>query len=130
MESSFRAHLAFKHAVTQIDVNAYEQLTGGNSLTVTQQLMDYALTLKLPAVQFANASLTDTGNGSLYTLMTQYGPKGSNKAAITFQTMPTVGNIVTVLDRAISFGATSVEIPSNPGSASVLAPLDQALQHN
>jgi hypothetical protein len=130
MESSFRAHLVFKHAVTQIDVNGYEELGGGSSLTVTQQLMDYALGLGFPAVQFANASLTDTGNDSLYTLMTQYGPKGSRKADITFQTMPTVGDVTTVLDRAISFGATSVEIPSNPGSASTLAPLDRALQQN
>jgi hypothetical protein len=130
MESSFRAHLAFKHAVTQIDVNAYEQLTGGDSLTVTQELMAYALGLGLPAVQFANASLTDTGNDGLYSLMTEYGPKGSHVASITFQTMPTVGSIVTVLDRAISFGATSVELPSNPGSASTLAPLDRALQNN
>lgn len=130
MESSFRAHLAFKHAVTQIDVNAYEELNGGNALTVTQQLMDYALGLGLPAVQFANASLTDTGNDSLYALMEEYGPEGSKKAAITFQTMPTVGNVATVIDRAIAVGATSVEIPTSPGTASVLAPLDEALQKN
>jgi hypothetical protein len=130
MESSFRAHRAFKHAVTQIDVNAYEQLSGGNSLTITNQMMTYALGLGLPKVQFANASLSDTGNDSLYALMKQYGPKGSQTAAITFQTMPTVGDITTVIDRAISFGATSVEIPSNPGSASVLAPLDQSLRNN
>jgi hypothetical protein len=130
MESSFRAHLAFKHAVTQIDVNAYEEMSGATSLTVTQELMDYVLGLGLPAVQFANASLTDTGNDSLYTLMKGYGPNGSRKAAITFQTMPTVASMVTVLDRAISFGATSVEVPTNPGTASVLAPLDKELMDN
>jgi hypothetical protein len=31
MESSFRAHLAFQHTTTQIDVNAYQQLTGGRT---------------------------------------------------------------------------------------------------
>jgi hypothetical protein len=127
MESSFRAHLAFQHTTTQIDVNDYQELTGGGSLAVTQQLMNYALGIGLVHVQFANASLTTTGNTSLYALMQSYGPKGSNQAGITFQTMPTVPNVTQVIDRALTFGATSIELPSDPGTALMLGPLERAL---
>jgi hypothetical protein len=127
MESSFRAHLAFQHTTTQIDVNGYQELTGGGSLTITQQLMNYALSIGLVHTQFANASLTTTGNTPLYALMQSYGPKGSNQAGITFQTMPTIPNVTQVIDRAVAFGATSIELPSSPGSALTLGPLEKAL---
>jgi hypothetical protein len=127
MEASFRAHLAFQYTTTQIDVNGYQQLNGGNSLTVTQQMMNYALSIGLAHVQFANASLTSSGNTPLYALMQSYGPKGSNQATITFQTMPTVPSVTQVIERALTYGATSIELPSNPGSATTLAPLEQAL---
>jgi hypothetical protein len=127
MESSFRAHVAFQHTTTQIDVNGYQQLAGGGSLTITQQLMTYALSIGLAHVQFANASLTIAGNTPLYALMQSYGPKGSNQASVTFQTMPTIPSVTQVIDRALAYGATSVELPSNPGSASTLAPLEKAL---
>jgi hypothetical protein len=127
MESSFRAHVAFQHTTTQIDVNGYQQLTGGGSLTITQQLMTYALSIGLAHVQFANASLTSAGNTPLYALMQSYGPKGSNQASITFQTMPTIPSVTQVINRALTYGATSIELPSNPGSASTLSPLEKAL---
>ncbi len=127
MEASFSAHLAFRFTTTQIDVNGYQELSGGNSLTITQQLMNYALSIGLAHVQFANASLTSAGNTPLYALMQSYGPKGSNQATITFQTMPTVPSVTQVIDRALTYGATSIELPSNPGSASMLAPLEKAL---
>jgi hypothetical protein len=127
MESSFRAHVAFQHTTTQIDVNAYQQLKGGASLTITQQLMTYALSIGLVHVQFANASLTSAGNTPLYVLMQSYGPKGSNQASITFQTMPKIPSVSQVINRALTYGATSIELPSNPGSASALAPLEKAL---
>jgi hypothetical protein len=127
MESSFRAHLAFQHTTTQIDVNGYQELSGGNSLPVTQELMNYALSIGLAHVQFANASLTSAGNTPLYALMQSYGPKGSNQASVTFQTMPTVPSVTQVITRAVTYGATSIELPSNPGSASTLAPLEKAL---
>jgi len=128
LESSFRAYLAFKHTTTQIDLNAYQQVNGGGSLTVTQQLMEYALGLGLAHVQFANASLNMSGNDALYALMQQYGPRGDGAATITFQTLPEVGDVTAVLARALSFGATSVELPTNPGTAASLAPFDGALR--
>jgi hypothetical protein len=130
IESSFRAHLAFAHTTTQIDVNGYQELTGGGSLAITQQLMNYALSIGLAHVQFANASLTTTGNGPLYALMQSYGPKGSGQASITFQSMPTVPNADQVITRAMTFGATSIELPSNPGTASTLGPLARAMGAN
>jgi hypothetical protein len=127
IESSFQAHLAFTHTTTQIDVNAYQQLKGGGSLAITQQLMNYALSIGLAHVQFANASLTTAGNSPLYSLMQSYGPDGSAQASITFQTMPTVPSATQVINRGMTFGATSIELPSNPGTASSLAPLAKAL---
>ena len=127
MEASFRAHLAFQHTTTQIDVNGYQELDGGNSLAITQQLMTYALSIGLAHVQFANASLTTAGNTPLYALMQSYGPKGSKQASVTFQTMPTVPSVTQVVNRAVTYGATSIELPSNPGTASTLAPLEKAL---
>ena len=35
MESSFKAYLPFQHTTTQIDVNTYQQLTGGGNIAVT-----------------------------------------------------------------------------------------------
>ena len=95
--------------------------------TITQQLMNYALSIGLAHVQFANASLTTAGNTPLYALMQSYGPKGSNQATVTFQTMPSIPSLTQVIDRALTYGATSIELPSNPGSASTLAPLEKAL---
>ena len=115
------------YTTTQIDVNGYQELTGGNSLPVTQELMTYALSIGLAHVQFANASLTSAGNTPLYALMQSYGPKGSNQASVTFQTMPTVPSVTQVITRAVTYGATSIELPSNPGSATTLAPLEKAL---
>ena len=89
--------------------------------------MNYALSIGLVHVQFANASLTTSGNSPLYALMQSYGPKGSNQASITFQTMPTVPSPTQVIDRAVTFGATSIELPANPGTAATLAPLERAL---
>ena len=127
MESSFRAHLAFQHTTTQIDVNACPAVQGGDSSRSPQQLMNYAVSIGLVHVQFANASLTSNGNTPLYALMQSYGPKGSNQASITFQTMPTVPSAKQVIARALTYGATSVELPRNPGSASSLKPLELAL---
>jgi hypothetical protein len=126
IESSFRANLAFQHTTTQIDVNAYQQLTGGASLAITQQLMTYALGIGLVHVQFANASLNVSGNGPLYALMQGYGPRGSGQASLTFQSMPNVTSVTQVLQRALSYGASSLELPANPGSASTLAPFETA----
>jgi hypothetical protein len=128
MESSFQANLAFTHTTTQIDVNAYQQLSGGGSLAITQQLMTYALSIGLVHVQFANASLNTTGNTPLYALMQSYGPLGSNQASITFQSMPNVSSPSAVINRAVSYGATSIELPANPGTASVLLPFERALE--
>src|SRR5207248_1155998 len=97
-------------------------------LAITQQLMDYAAS-NLRGVEFTNASLSDSGNSSLYNLMQSYGPKGRGVAAISFQTMPTVANIGNVLSRAVSYGATSVELPSGV-TVSQVAPYDLQLKAN
>ncbi len=128
MRAMLRAHSVFRHTLTMLDVNAYQQLSGGGSLTITKQMMDYALTV-VHGVEFTNASLTDSGNGTLYSLMQSYGPRGAGLAAISFQTMPTVGSISTVLGRAVSYGATSVELPGGV-SASQVASYDTLLKQN
>jgi hypothetical protein len=128
IESSFRAYLPFQHTTTQIDVNAYQQLSGGGSITVTQQLMNYALSIGLAHVQFANASLSTGGNTGLYALMQAYGPKGSHQASLTFQSMPRVSSVTAVITRALGYGASSLELPQNAGSVAALGPLGIALE--
>jgi hypothetical protein len=128
IESSFQAHTAFQHTTTQIDVNSYQQLHGGGSIAITQQLMNYALSIGLVHVQFANASLSTSGNTSLYALMQTYGPMGSHQASLTFQSMPTVSSVTKMITRALGFGASSLELPQNAGSVAALGPLGIALE--
>jgi hypothetical protein len=68
-----------------------------------------------------------SGNGPLFTLMQGYGPMGSGQASLTFQSMPNVSSVTQVLQRALSYGASSLELPANPGSAASLAPFETAL---
>lgn len=110
IKAMLNAHRVFTHTLTMLDVNAYQTSAGGN-LAITKQVMDYAVAV-LHGVEFTNASLATSGNGTLYSLMAGYGPRGTGRAAISFQTMPTVSSVITVLARAVSYGASSVELPS------------------
>lgn len=148
---------AFQNTITMADVNPYQNLIGESpappaslkGLAFTQGIMDYAIT-NLNGVSFTNASFdsSTTGNGPLYTVMKNYGPKGTgdpvrnNTAAISFQTYPNpgppgsgqqYGDLPTLLARAVTYGATSVEIPASAKlptgfTVGTYGPLDQNIE--
>jgi hypothetical protein len=118
-------------AVTQIDVDDYQTPTNGQDLSISKEIMDYAIA-HLARVQFANASITQspTQNAAIFTLMKSYGPLGSNTASITFQTYPVLGSVSGTLNRALSFGACSVELPIGLDNPTVVGPFDTLFRAN
>ena len=102
------------NAVTQVDVADYQTPSNGQDISVSQEIMDYAVAT-LPHVQFANASITQSPgqNAAIFSLMQTYGPRGAKTASITFQTFPTLSSVTETLARAVSYGACSVEMPQS-----------------
>ena len=118
-------------AVTQIDVADYQTPSSGPSIAVSKAIMDYAVAT-LPHVQFANASITQNPgqNAAIFALMQTYGPRGNGTATITFQTFPTLSSVTLTIQRAIAYGACSIEMPVGGVSLSLAAGFDLQLRAN
>jgi hypothetical protein len=118
-------------AVAQIDVDDYQTPADGQDVSISKEIMDYAVS-HLRSVQFANASITQapSQNAAIFTLMKSYGPLGNNTASITFQTYPVLGSVTGTLNRALSFGACSVELPLGKDNPAVVGPFDSLFRAN
>ena len=123
MKAEINDGKAFK-AVTQIDVADYQTPSNGQDITVSQEIMDYAVAT-LPHVQFANASITQSPgqNAAIFSLMQTYGARGAKTASITFQTFPTLSSVTETLARAVAYGACSVEMPQSGVTPSSRRPM-------
>jgi hypothetical protein len=130
MKAEIDDSAAFR-AVTQVDVADYQTPSNGQDISVSQEIMDYAVAT-LPHVQFANASITQdpSQNAAIFDLMKTYGPYGNNSATLTFQTYPTLSNIPATLARVVSYGACSVELPPGTLNPAVVGPFDAQLRAN
>jgi hypothetical protein len=119
------------YAVTQVDVADYQTPSNGQDITVSQEIMDYAVAT-LPHVQFANASITQSPgqNAAIFSLMQTYGARGDKAASITFQTFPVLSSVTATLARAVSYGACSVEMPQSGVTPSIAATYDEQLRSN
>lgn len=160
MESQIAIHgSAFQNTLTGVDVNPYQNLVGESPAPPASLkgrvfqlgIMDYTIA-NTHGCFFTNADMNDqsTNNSQLYLDMKNYGPLGTgdptrnNQAALSFQTYPNIGpsgtnnqygTLTTLLNRAASFGATSIEIPSSsnlpsPFTQATYQPYDAALQAN
>jgi hypothetical protein len=118
-------------AVTQVDVADYQTPSNGQDISVSQEIMNYAVAT-LPHVQFANASITQSPgqNAAIFSLMQTYGPHGSKTASITFQTFPTLSSVTETLARAVSYGACSVEMPQSGVTPQIAVTYDVQLRDN
>ncbi len=118
-------------ATTQVDVADY-QSTSGQDISVSKQVMDYAVQTYPGRIQFANASINDqpTQNAAIFDLMKTYGPNGNHSATITFQSYPTPGNVSATVSRAVGYGACSFELPVSGYTATDLVGYDRSLQAN
>ncbi len=130
MKAEINDGKAFK-AVTQIDVADYQTPSNGQDITVSQEIMDYAVAT-LPHVQFANASITQSPgqNAAIFSLMQTYGARGAKTASITFQTFPTLSSVTETLARAVAYGACSVEMPQSGVTPVIAATYDVQLRAN
>jgi uncharacterized protein (DUF697 family) len=119
------------NAVTQIDVADYQTPSNGQDISVSKEIMDYAVAT-LPHVQFANASITQSPgqNAAIFSLMQTYGAKGNMSASITFQTYPTLSSVSDTLARAVGYGACSVEMPQSGVTPSIASTFDSQLRAN
>jgi len=118
-------------AVTQIDVADYQTPSNGQDISVSKEIMDYAVAT-LTHVQFANASITQSPgqNAAIFSLMQTYGARGSMTATITFQTFPTLSSVTATLARAVAYGACSVEMPQSGVTPAIAATYDSQLRTN
>jgi hypothetical protein len=118
-------------AIDQMDVADYESPTG-QDITVSKEIMDYAVLTQPGRVQFANANITQdpTHNAAILALMKTYGPLGNNTATITFQTYPQLTSVSQTLQNAVSLGACSVELPPGTIDPAVVGPYDAMLRAN
>lgn len=119
------------NAVTQVDVADYQTPSHGQDISVSKEIMDYAVAT-LPHVQFANASITQNPgqNAAIFALMQTYGAKGNMSASITFQTYPTLSSVPATLARAVGYGACSVEMPQSGVTPSMASAFDAQLRAN
>jgi hypothetical protein len=157
MTSALAIHgAAFLNTLTMADVNQYQNLVGESpappanrkGMAFAQGIMDYMNT-NLAGWSITNASFdSSSGNSPLYTIMANYGPKGTgdptrnNNAAISFQTYPNsgtaganqqYGSLPGLLARAVTYGASSIEIPGSTQLPSgftqgTYQPLDAAIE--
>ncbi len=118
-------------AVTQVDVADYQTPSNGQDISVSKEIMDYAVAT-LPHVQFANASITQSPNqnAAIFSLMQTYGPRGNRTASITFQTFPTLSSVTETLARAVSYGACSVEMPQSGVNQAIASTYNSELRAN
>lgn len=118
-------------AINQMDVADYEAPTG-QDISVSKEIMDYAVLTQPGHVQFANANITQdpAHNAAIFALMKTYGPLGSNTATITFQTYPQLTSLSQTLQNAVNIGACSVELPPGTVNPAVVAPYDAMLRAN
>jgi hypothetical protein len=119
------------NATTQVDVADYQTPSNGQDISVSKEIMDYAVAT-LPHVQFANASITQNPgqNAAIFSLMQTYGAKGNLTASITFQTYPTLSSVSATLARAVGYGACSVEMPQSGVTPSMASVYDSQLRAN
>lgn len=119
------------NATTQVDVADYQTPSNGHDISVSKEIMDYAVAT-LPHVQFANASITQNPgqNAAIFSLMQTYGAKGNLTASITFQTYPTLSSVSATLARAVAYGACSVEMPHSGVTPSMASLYDSQLRAN
>jgi hypothetical protein len=102
------------HAVTQVDLADYQTFSSGQNISVSKEIMDYAVA-NFRTCSSPNASINQSPGqkAAILSLMQTSGARGNMRASITFQPVPTLSSITATLGRAVAYGACSVEMPQS-----------------
>ncbi len=129
------AHLVWRHTHSDLSFNPYQVVNADGSTGVdegfTESMMEYCRNVLGKACILENNSLRDkvgAAYAAMYAKMQSLGPP----LAIQTATSARVGDLMATLSRAISLGATSVELPSGYQATvpSALSGVQRALAAN